>query len=85
MDLGYMLCTYLISMVNKTKINVKIKNVRLILDIVFICFNRKDYSLLATGQGSFAHSIKRMWFSNTYYMYVRSIAFTVYMYTIYGG
>lgn len=85
MDLGYMLCIYLILMVNKIKINVKIKNVRLIFDIVFICFNRKDYLLFVIGQGLFVYLIKRMWFSNMYYMYVCFIVFIVYMCIIYGG
>lgn len=85
MDLGYMLCIYLILMVNKIKINVKIKNVRLIFDIVFICFNRKDYLLFVIVQGLFLYMIKRMWFSNMYYMYVCFIVFIVYMCIIYGG
>lgn len=85
MDLGYMLCIYLILMVNKIKINVKIKNVRLIFDIVFICFNRKDYLLFVIVQGLFVYMIKRMWFSNMYYMYVCFIVFIVYMCIIYGG
>lgn len=82
MDLGYMLCIYLILMVNKIKINVKIKNVRLIFDIVFICFNR---NLFVIVQGLFLYMIKRMWFSNMYYMYVCFIVFIVYMCIIYGG
>lgn len=85
MDLGYMLCIYLILRVNKIKINVKIKNVRLIFDIVFICFNRKDYLLFVIVQGLFVYMIKRMWFSNMYYMYVCFIVFIVYMCIIYGG